>query len=172
MHKNCLLHNTRLRYENKSFLISKHTEIEKFILGCVWITCKSKQHPILKMMGLDNSCAILCSRPSRHIGNNKHYNNMQWGHVSDITLHISLFPFHLIHIVWPSSTPPSHEKATHQRQIQQILCEIEQLCATQQCPGCNSQYRLYSLCMCVNVIVTYEIQKTQQREMIFIWLEL
>lgn len=123
-------------------------------------------------MGLDNNCAILCSCPSHHIGNNKHYNNMQWGHVSDITWHISLFPFHLIHIVWLHSTPPSHEKATHQRQIQQILCEIEQLCSTQQCPGCNSQYRLYSLCMYVNVIVTYGIQKKQQREMIFIWLEL
>lgn len=58
--------------------------------------------------------------------------------VTSLTLHcIFVFPFYLIHIVWPSSSlhaffPPSHEQAAHQRHMQQILCEIEQLCSTQQ----------------------------------------
>lgn len=78
-----------------------------------------------------------------------------------------LFPFLLIHIVWPSSSLPSHEQATHQRRIQQILCEMEQLCSTQQCSGCNSQNIQYGLCMYVNVNAMNWIRTKRRREIIF-----
>lgn len=89
MHKNCLLHNAGPRYENKSFLILKLTE--KKNRSCLLLNnvpVKSKGHPILKMMGLDNSYASLCSCPSHRTPNNKYCSDMQWDRVFDNTLHL------------------------------------------------------------------------------------
>lgn len=67
--------------------------------------------------------------------------------------------------------PPSREQATHQRHIQQILCEIEQLCSTQHCSRCNSQYIQYGLCMYVNVNMINWMPMMQRREIILIRLK-
>lgn len=100
----------------------------KFILGCGWITYlrKSKQHPISKMMGLDNSNAARCRGPSHHIPNNKQYakGSRLWHYNASFYF---LFIWSILY------DRHAFLSLSHQRHTQQILCVIEQLCSTQQC---------------------------------------
>ncbi len=169
MHKNCLLHNAEPRYENKSSLISKHTEKETH--SCLWLNnvpVKANGIPFwrwwagITVTPLHAAAQIINIAP-------------MCKEITSLTIHcIFLFPFHLIHIVWPSASLqaflPSHEQATHQRHIQQILCEIEQLCSYTralwvQLPA-HAVWFVY-----VNVNLMNWILMVQRWEIIFVRLE-
>lgn len=61
MEKASLLHNAGPRHENRSFLISKHTD-GKLILGCSG-AIPVKKHLIVKMIGRDNAAVQLQVSP-------------------------------------------------------------------------------------------------------------